>query len=1156
MEKRSHYTDSKHFEIKDSTINDGVRIYYGERGSLGEQDIHMLPCADEAAFNSRIWEHESLCLPDTRVDLLDQIITWSNDSHGACIFWLNGIAGTGKSTIARTVAHRWFDQKQLGASFFFSRGLGDLGHAAKLFTTLAAQLAITLPTIIPYVCKAIKENPDIFRRGLGEQWKHLIFKPLSDLNEVSPRSRDLILVIDALDECESDDDTQLILRLLAEAETLNAIRLRVFLTSRPEIPVRFGFDDISKEAHQDFILHEISPPIIQHDISLFLRHELRIIRKKNRFSEDWPGEERIEYLCERARGLFIYASTACRFIRDVSWDPEESLALLLKDDYVGQSATQELDEMYTMILMRSIVDGIRRKRNQEKLNSEFRQIVGSIVILLDTLSVTMLARLLQIPERTVYVRLRSLHSVLDVPECQEFPVRLLHPSFRDFLLDRDRCLDLQFWVDEKQAHNDLFVSCLKLMTKHLQRDMCKHRLPSAPACNVQEGDLEKCIPFDVRYACRYWVDHLQRSNVEPCDNDQVHNFLQKHFLHWLEALGLMGKMCDSVIILKSLESFLTPKLDVNSDLRMIVYDAKRHILNNRSIFETTPIEIYSYALLFNPRKSRIRCQFSDQIPQQIKNIPAAQENFNTELLTLESISKAVSAVAFLPGGQLLASASCDDTVKLWDSSTGALHSILEGHSTGVNAVAFSPDGKLLASASDKIVRLWNPTTGVSRGILEGHSLGVWSVAFSSDGQLLASVYGDCTVRLWDSSTGAWSSTFEGHSDSVNAVAFSPNDQLLASASVDKTVKLWDPSTGTSRCTLEGHSDSVNAVAFSPNGRLLASASFDKTVRLWDTSTGAPRSTLEGHSNAVTAVAFSPDGQLVTSTSYKTVRLWDPSTGALRSTLEGHSDRVNAVTFSPDGKLLASASSDRTVRLWDPSTGVSRSILEGYSLGVWSVAFSPDGQLLASTYGDCTVRLWDSSTGALRTTREGHSDSVNAVAFLPDDQFLASASFDKTVRLWDPSTATSRCTLEGHSDRVNAVAFSSDAQLLATASDDNTIRLWDVERKETIQVLEIEKPTDELSFSSNGSYLETSQGNIEIQHLTHRESGFQSNSSSCQLSVSRHWVRWGKENILWLPPNLRPTYVAVQHNTLALGHWSGNVTILEFDPKTIHPASDP
>ena len=519
------------------------------------QLIGKLPRAEYAAFNTYKKNEPAPpeCLDGTRVDVLNQIQDWGEGGGDECIFWLNGMAGTGKSTIARTLAHRFHEKGRLGASFFFSKGKKDLGDASAFFTTLAVQLTEVLPVLRPHVCDAIAEHGDIGQQSLPNQWKRLILQPLLMLDKGLLPSLVLILVIDALDECEGGEGLPVILRLLPEVKRLKIIRVRVFITSRPETPIRFGFHEMPEIAHHDLMLHSVPQSVIEHDISFFLRHELGEISSRRSLERDWPGEEDIQKLVQKAGRLFIYAATACRFLSKSTF-PKRRLSEMLQVNSTSRSSTKELDDMYMMVLKNLITEG--HDEDNKDIATLFKQIVGSIIILFDTLSAPALAGLLAVLPTEVNETLEPLRSVLNVPEDKTSPIQLFHLSFHDFLLDKERCADPQFWIDEKTAHNDLFVNCLKVMSEHLRRDVCDLQLPGALAVDVEQSKVDQCLPDHIQYACRYWVSHLQQSDIELCDDGQVHKFLKEHFLHWLEALSLCRNMSEGVTSIAKLEALI------------------------------------------------------------------------------------------------------------------------------------------------------------------------------------------------------------------------------------------------------------------------------------------------------------------------------------------------------------------------------------------------------------------------------------------------------------------------------------------------------------------------------------------------------------------------------------------------------------------------
>lgn len=284
---------------------------------------------------------------------------------------------------------------------------------------------------------------------------------------------------------------------------------------------------------------------------------------------------------------------------------------------------------------------------------------------------------------------------------------------------------------------------------------------------------------------------------------------------------------------------------------------------------------------------------------------------------LSGHSSWVTSLAFSPDGQLLASGSLDDSIRLWKVAEGEIARVLTGHTKAVNCVAISPDGHLLVSGSDdRSLRLWQVQTGQVLRVLPGHARDVIAVAISPDGQLLASGSEDRTVRLWKLANGEQIRAFSGMAGIVRSIAISADNQTLASGGLDNQIKLWNISTGAINRTLSGHFNSVMTVAMTPDGQTIASGSKDKTIRLWNLRTGEPIRTLTGHSDVVNSIAISPDGKtLISGSSDQTIKLWNWATGDLIGTLLGHTNPVTAVAISPNGKWFASGSSDNTVRIW-------------------------------------------------------------------------------------------------------------------------------------------------------------------------------------------------------------------------------------------------
>jgi WD40 repeat protein len=454
-------------------------------------------------------------------------------------------------------------------------------------------------------------------------------------------------------------------------------------------------------------------------------------------------------------------------------------------------------------------------------------------------------------------------------------------------------------------------------------------------------------------------------------------------------------------------------------------------------------------------------------------------------------TNAVNSVAVSPDGKLAASGSSDQTIKIWNISTGKETRTFRGHTGPVNCVAFSPDGKLVASASDdKTIMLWRLGDIQSAPIqtFRNNTLGVTSVAFLPGGKSILSGSLDSTLKLWDIQTGREVLTISVSSGPVVTIAVSPDGAKALSASADGTLTSWDLKTGKLirtadvsvgaiySCaflpdgarvitggrdsaidiwnantlkivmTLKGHTDAVNAVSCSRDGLTIASASADSTVKLWDVETGNLISTLSGHSQQVSAVAFLPSGDVLSGGKDQTVRLW-PITlqgRALRKFPASTSGKaVEGIALSRDGRMVLTGGLDTTLRLFDVATGRELRSFPGHDSRIRSVAFSPDGSLGLSGDDDSQVKVWDLADGKLLRTFDGHAGGICQVEFSPDGHTALAASYDGTLWIWNIQNLIISHMLTANDGGVLSAHFSPDGLSILTGGKDDMIKLWDV-----------------------------------------------------------------------------------------------------------------
>ena len=508
------------------------------------------------------------CLRGTRETVLEEIESWAEDFDEPPIFWLNGLAGTGKSTIAQTTAERVFANGQLGASFFCSRDFEDRSDLRFVFPTLSFQLAHRYHKFRSHLITLLQSNPDIVDESLCSQMERLIVEPLQSA-DVST-----VILIDALDECVDEEPSSTILSVLGRF-IKKVPRVKFFITGRPEPRIKTGFRlPLLVDSTDIFVLHDIHPSLINSDIRLFLHHELSELAQQRQI-DGWPSEDDLNLLCHRAAGLFVYAVATIKFLGSTTHLPKKQLNAIvnLPECTVAEGKTRfhhntTLDSLYTSILQTAFREG------DPEVDSKVRSTIGAVALLVNPLPPVGIAELIGLDPEEVTLLLTLVHSLLALDEDFGQPVKLFHKSFPDFITDPSRCTNPRFYISPGHLHSELAIGCLRVMNDKLEWNLLS--LPHY-TLNSEVKDLQTRVSDQIsialRYACQSWQKHLTKTRGDITGViSLLHIFLREKFLAWLEVVSVLRVTRGAVFALEKLMYWIqevcfdpsTASLDANT----------------------------------------------------------------------------------------------------------------------------------------------------------------------------------------------------------------------------------------------------------------------------------------------------------------------------------------------------------------------------------------------------------------------------------------------------------------------------------------------------------------------------------------------------------------------------------------------------------------
>ncbi|KAL5631620.1 hypothetical protein ACGC1H_007219 [Rhizoctonia solani] len=930
------------------------------------------------------------------------MLGWIKSSSPGSVYWMSGMAGTGKTTIAYSLCEELNANRQLGASFFCSRLLPECRDVNLIIPSIAYQLAHSSYPFQFVLAGVLEKDPDVHTRLPQLQFDTLLAQPLFEVKDTL--ADNLVVVIDALDECDNKESTSRILDMIL-MKALD-LPIKFIVSSRPEPEIR---DEMVKQRNQPdsrVVLHELDRDSVQVDIETYLRATLAQMK---------PTEEQISKLVEHSGILFIYAATAVRYVSydKFSRNPHTRLANILESSSQSENKHKDIDELYTTVLRAALDDP--NLDSEEK--NDMRLVLKTVICAQEPLTVDILSRLLRTNDTDrVNVALRPLWSLLHISGASEL-VTTLHASFPDYMLDLGR--SKQYHCDQRIHNQTIAHLCFECFGDvRPQFNICGLRSSYVPDSEVEglEERVKNAISAELFYVSRYWAAHLQYTPGPPDLIRQLEEFLSTRLLLWMEVMNLKkctGSMPEILWLIKkwgavsrveSLTGLSTDrsiqKRSIEPELDALIHDAWRFISTFAfgAVSDSTP-HIYTSMLPFWPEFGPVAKHYTRSVQGLINPEGTALSRQEHALLATWSFDGYTSSPVFSPDGSRIA-VGVGNRICLLDSSTGRTilppFEVPQGHwnSFAVAMIQFSPDGSLILASDHTTVYAWSTHSGkIVLGPFKGAHREISQVAFSPDGASVISLSSRRVIRIWDAFGGERTidrPDYDGIHITTASISCSSGKQCIVFG-YSQGILVYDSQGVWTRRTLStDNSDrflGLSQVKISPNSARVAAVQND-SIYIWDLETGKLVLGPLNNKSQVWSISFSPDGFYLISTSSNAICVWDLRNGNLILGPLKEYASLRSPCFSPDSAYIICATGDRRLCLWDfrSSTRVTLDPLQGHTSSVFSVNFSPDGGRLISRSSDratATACVWNAESGEMVLGPLELSPRAPLAAFSPE-----------------------------------------------------------------------------------------------------------------------------------------------------------------------------